>query len=136
MSATEYIFATNLSLLALDHLVGGFLALAFPRTSIRVFARVFGARLPETPEYLAILKPWGALGVFAGLVGVLPIFDAPRHAWILAALAALLAARIFYRLRFGGEIVSMGLTRKRNLFHVGLIAICLSLVLWQLSLVW
>src|SRR3989344_537716 len=99
----ETIFAVNLLLLASDHLYTGFLALFFPQKAVRIYRKLFGAELPETKEYLIILRPWGALGIFAGLAGLLPILDPQKYKLILLCLAILLLTRIIYRLKFQRE---------------------------------
>lgn len=133
MTFLNFIFAANLTLLAADHFLTGSLALLAPRVAIRLYEPLFGARLPDTPEYLAILKPWGALGIFAGGVGLLPMLDAHRYRAVLIWLLILLACRLYYRSRFQKEAqTSLGLNPRRNLFHLGLIAVCAGLILGQL----
>lgn len=132
MIIVNFVFALNLTLLAADHLFTGTLALFFPKKAVRAFNALFGAHIPATKEYFVILKPWGALGVFAGLVGMLPAFDSERYALILWFLLALLMMRLFYRLKFQREAESsINLSKKRNLFHVGLIAVCASIIALQ-----
>ncbi|MFZ2150232.1 MAG: hypothetical protein WAV15_03695 [Minisyncoccia bacterium] len=134
MKPIEFIFILNLMLLAADHLFTGTLALFFPKIGIRIYKKLFGADIPETREYLVILKPCGSLGIFAGLVGLLPIFDPKRYIFILMALATLLLTRLTYRLKFQKEAtLSLKLSPKRNLFHVGLILVCASIMIAQIS---
>lgn len=133
MTLLTIIFVLNQALLALDHLYTGSLAMFFPKRAIRAYTKIFGVEIPETKECLVMLRPWGALGIFAGLVGLLPIFDPQRYALVLWALIILLIMRIIYRLRFQKEAtISMKVSRQRNLFHIGLICICASLILAQL----
>src|SRR3989344_2973426 len=99
----KFIFTLNLALLALDHFYTGTLALFFPTKAVKVYSRLFGVQIPATSEYFVILKPWGALGVFAGTVGLLPIFDPDKYVLVIVALVLLLVMRLFYRLKFQRE---------------------------------
>lgn len=133
MSSIQFIFALNLILLSADHLFTGTLAMCFPRRAIRIYIKLFGAKIPDTQEYLVILKPWGALGIFAGLIGLFPVFNPEKYILILWPLAILLLMRLVYRLKFQKEAaVSLKLSRNRNLFHVGLISVCLILITAQI----
>ena len=100
MSLLKFIFNLNLIVLAFDHLFTGTLGLFFPARAVKIYAKIFGAELPPTKEYFMILKPWGALGIFAGIVGLLPVFDSDRYVLILVALVGLLFIRLVYRLKF------------------------------------
>jgi hypothetical protein len=129
----NFIFALNLILLSMDHIFTGGLALFFPRKAIKIYTKIFGAEIPETKEYMIILKPWGALGIFAGLVGILPIIDPQRYELILVALVALLFMRLIYRLRFQKDSKEfLQLSGKRNLFHVGLIIVCAAIIVVEI----
>lgn len=133
MAFLEIIFTINLFLLALDHFYTGVLALFFPDKAVKVYSELFGAQIPATREYFAILKPWGALGVFAGLVGLLPIFNPEKFVLVIAAFVLLLAMRLFYRIKFQKETEKfLRLSRKRNLWHVGLIVVCASVMIVQI----
>ncbi len=55
-----------------------------------MYQRMFGARFSTTPEMIAVMKPWGALGIFEAIAGALPIVDPIRYRGILYALNALL----------------------------------------------
>ena len=133
MNVIKFIFALNLILLATDHLFTGMLAMFFPKRAAKTYAKLFGAEIPETKEYLVILKPWGALGIFTGLVGLLPVFDPKKYILILGALTVLLLMRLVYRLRFQKDVTSsLKLSPKRNVFHVGLILVFVSIIIAQI----
>ncbi len=133
MIIIKFLFALNLVLLAADHLFTGALGMFFPGRAVKTYSKLFGAEIPETKEYLIILKPWGALGIFAGLVGLLPVLDPKKYIWILGALVILLLMRLVYRLKFQKEAtLSLKLARKRNLSHVGLILLCVSIIIAQI----
>lgn len=129
----ELLFNLNLILLSMDHLYTGTLAMFFPKEAVKVCTKIFGVEIPETKEYFLILKPWGALGIFAGLVGLFPIFDPKKYVWILGALVVLLMLRLIYRMKFQKEAaLFLKLSRERNLFHVGLILVCAFVIFAQI----
>lgn len=129
----KLIFTLNLALLALDHFYTGILALFFPLKAVRVYSRLFGVQIPATSEYFAILKPWGALGTFAGIVGLLPIFDPDKYVLVIVALVLLLVMRLFYRLKFQKESEKfLKLSRGRNSRHVWLILVCMFIMIAQI----
>jgi hypothetical protein len=129
-----HVLATgNLVLLAADHFVTSVTGIFFPRKAARLYERMFGAQMPLTPELITVLKPWGALGIFAALAGFLPVFDPLRYRGILYALLVLLALRVVIRLWNAGSAqkhfkVSPG----RNLFHIGVILFCAGMIAGQL----
>ena len=134
MPVLEFLFNLNLFILSLDHLVIGGSALFFPRKAIKFCKTIFGADLPPTEEYFSILKPWGALGVFAGFAGILTIYDPVRYKGILYGFLILLITRILIRLsNIKRAETYFRLSRNRNLFHVFLIFVCASMIVFQLS---
>ncbi|PIP55599.1 MAG: hypothetical protein COX06_02390 [Candidatus Zambryskibacteria bacterium CG22_combo_CG10-13_8_21_14_all_42_17] len=129
----DFFFNLNLIILALDHLITGGLALFFPVAAIKFYKIVFGANVPFTTGHLFILKPWGALGIFASLVGILPIFDPIRYEKILWALVLLLVFRIFIRSQNNKNAeIYLNISSWRNILHIGLIALCASVILIQI----
>src|SRR5580692_708818 len=125
----RWIWATNLILLSLDHLSTGLLGVFAPRTALRIYRGLFGIQFPESPEIVAILKPWGALAVFAALATVLPIVDPLRYRGVLIALLVLLMLRIFIRFSARATATELfGLTSQRNAWHIALIALCALLI--------
>ena len=130
----DFIFNLNLIILALDHLITGGLALFFPVAAIKFYRIIFGASVPFTTGHLFILKPWGALGIFAALVGILPIFDPIRYEKILWALVLLLIFRIFIRLQNNKNAeIYLNICIWRNIFHIGLIALCALVIIIQIT---
>jgi hypothetical protein len=118
----DTIFKLNLILLSLDHLITGGLGLFFPAIALRFYRKVFGINVPVTTAHLFIVKPWGALGIFAGLIGLLPVYDQSRYSAILYGLVVLLCLRVYMRISSARMAESqMQLSRKRNMFHVALI---------------
>ena len=125
-------FFINIALLSLDHFICGFFAIFFPSQAIRLYKILFGLEIPATEEYFTILKPWGALGIFAGIVGFIILTGPERYSQLLLALIILLILRIYIRVRFAHNSKSqLALSTKRNLIHVGLITTCVLLLILQ-----
>lgn len=133
MDLFQLVFILNLAILALDHLVSGALGVFFPVSASKFFKIIFGANISFTAEHLLIFKPWGALGIFAGLVGILPIFDPQRYEAILWMLVVLLVLRITVRsTNMGGIETYLNISQKRNALHSALIMLCASLIVFEI----
>lgn len=129
----DWIFSLNLILLALDHFITGGLALFFPVVAINFYKIIFGANIPPTDGYLFILKPWGALGIFAGMIGILPILDPVKYEKILWALFLLLIFRVFIRSGNSRKAeIYLNISKSRNRFHIGLIILCASIIMIEI----
>ena len=125
----------NLVVLAADHLTTGLAGVLFPKRAAGLYQRLFGARFPADSPLAAILRPWGALGVFAGLTGLLPVYDPVRYRAVLFALLFLVVLRIFIRLNYDSATLQFfGLSRARNYFHLYLVTQCAAII--ALQLVW
>ena len=125
----------NLVVLAADHLTTGLAGVLFPQRAAGLYQRLFGARFPADSPLTAVLRPWGALGVFAGLTGLLPVYDPCRYRAILFVLLLLVVLRIFIRLSYDSATLQFfGLSRARNYFHVYLVTQCAAII--ALQLVW
>lgn len=123
----------NLIVLSLDHLITGLAGVFIPTRSVGLYRRLFGAQFPEGSPVISVLRPWGALGVFTGIAGLLPVYDSLRYHPILYALVLLLALRVFIRLTFNDATLAFfNLTKRRNYFHVYLVAQCAAIILLQL----
>jgi hypothetical protein len=123
----------NLVVLAADHLTTGLAGVLFPKRAAGLYQRLFGARFPADSPLTAILRPWGALGIFAGLTGLLPVHDPVRFRAVLFALLFLLVLRIFIRLSYdSATLQSFGLSRARNYFHLYLVTQCAAIIALQL----
>lgn len=125
----------NLVVLAADHLTTGLAGVLFPKRAAGLYQRLFGARLPADSGLIAVLRPWGALGVFAGLTGLLPVYDPARYRAILFALLLLAALRVLIRLSYDSATLQFfGLSRARNSFHLYLVIQCAAII--GLQLLW
>ena len=129
----RWIWATNLILLSLDHLSTGLLGVFAPRTALRIYRGLFGIQFPDSPEIVVVLKPWGALAVFAAVATIFPIVDPLRYRGVLGALLVLLILRILIRSSAGATATAMfGLSSRRNAWHIALIALCALLISTEL----
>jgi hypothetical protein len=125
----------NLAVLAGDHLTTGLAGVLFPQRATGLYQRLFGARFPADSPLTAILRPWGALGVFAGLAGLLPVYDVVRYRAILFPLLLLVVLRIFIRVSYDSAALQFfGLSRARNYFHLYLVTQCAFII--GLQLLW
>jgi hypothetical protein len=123
----------NLAVLAGDHLITSVAAIFFPQRAATLYQRMFGARLPLTPEIVVIMKPWGALGIFAALAGALPILDVQRYRGVLYALLVLLALRVYIRLANATAVRDrFAISTARNGVHVYLIVQSAAIIAAQL----
>ena len=135
MKLWHFLANFNLAILALDHLITGLAGVLFPDRASGLYSRLFGASFPAGTPATAVLRPWGALGVFAGVVGILPIYDPARYRSILFALLLLLSLRLFIRLSFDSTTLEhFGFSPGRNYFHIYLIAQCAVII--SLQLIW
>jgi hypothetical protein len=123
----------NLLNLAADHFITSVTGIFAPDKAARLYERMFGARMPLTPELIAVLKPWGALGIFAAIVGLLPVFDPVRYRGVLHALLVLLGLRVGIRLWNAGSAERhFNVSKRRNFLHIGIILACAAMIACQL----
>jgi len=129
----RWIWTANLILLSLDHLSTGLLGVFAPQRALRIYRGLFGIQFPESPEIVAVLKPWGALAVFAAVATVFPIVDPLRYRGVLVALLVLLLLRIVIRFSARATATALfGLSPRRNAWHMALIAVCAALIATEL----
>lgn len=129
----ELLFSLNLILISLDFIITSIAGIFFPRVGIKLYKRMLGVSIPESEEYFTILKPWSSLGLFTGLVVLLPVLDPHHYREILFAILFLLLFRAYLRLiYFRDAHTYFKLQRGRNLFHIALIGISSSIIIAQL----
>jgi hypothetical protein len=123
----------NLAVLAADHLSTGLAGVLFPKRAAALYQRLFGARFPTDSPLTAILRPWGALGVFAGLTGLFPMYDPVRYRAVLFPLFFLVVLRIYIRLSYDSAALEFfALSSARNFFHLYLVTQCAVIIALQL----
>ena len=134
MKLWHFVAYLNLIVLAADHLTTGLAGVLSPKRAVGLYRRMFGARFPADSPMAAVLRPWGALGVFAGLAGLLPVYDMVRYRAILFPLLLLVVLRIFIRLSYDSATLEFfGLSRARNYFHLYLVTQCAAIIAVQLA---
>jgi hypothetical protein len=134
-TAWRWIWAANLILLSLDHFSTGLLGVFAPQRAMRIYRGLFGLQFPASPEIVAVLKPWGALAVFAAIATIFPIMDPLRYRGVLIALLVLLILRIMIRFSARATAAALfGLSSRRNAWHIALIALCASLIASEILL--
>ena len=132
-TAWHWIWAANLIILSLDHVTTGLLGVFAPRRAIGIYRGLFGIQFQDSPEMVAVLKPWGALAVFAAVATIFPIVDPVRYRGVLVALLVLLILRIIIRFSSRATAAALfGLSSRRNGLHIGLIALCAVLIASEL----
>ncbi len=73
-----------------------------------------------------VLKPWGALAVFAGIAGLFAATDPERYVGVVLGLIVLLCGRIYYRVVFWKDLLSTGgISPYRNRISVGVLLLFL-----------
>jgi hypothetical protein len=133
MALWHALATANLLILASDHFITSTMGICFPHRAAKLYERMFGATMPLTPELIAVLKPWGALGIFASLAGLLPVFDPVRYRGVLYALLVLLILRVVIRIwNASAAQQHFNLSLGRNVFHIGLIVLCAAMIAGQL----
>jgi hypothetical protein len=134
MKLWHFVAYLNLIVLAADHLTTGLAGVLSPKRAVGLYQRMFGARFPADSPMTAVLRPWGALGVFAGLAGLLPVYEMVRYRAILFPLLLLVVLRIFIRLSYDSATLEFfGLSRARNYFHLYLVTQCAAIIAAQLA---
>jgi hypothetical protein len=108
--ATWYLIA-----LSVYHLWTGFISYFAPNSAMKFYRRAYGADPVERRHLMIILRPWGALAVFAGFVGLSVIWQPASRRWVEACLLLLLVMRIGYRVHLRGELAEISrITPGRN----------------------
>jgi hypothetical protein len=117
------------------HLVTGVVSVCFPEFSEVFYQKLYHFYPTMTEQYKLVLKPWGALAFFAGVMGFYAVWDPYRYRGVLVALVILLVTRVGYRSAFADELVEVfQIDKPRNAINTGLIAaevVLFSVWLWR-----
>lgn len=104
------------------HVATGLLSFCAPNLALRFYRGAYGCNPTERRHLLIILRPWGALAVFAGLAGFIALFCPPCRSWIEAALLVLLILRVIYRIGLRSELQEIsGIPLRHNFVNIGLL---------------
>ena len=117
------------------HVFTGVVSMFFPGFAMSFYKRLYGCDPVEREQLEIVLKPWGALAIFAGVVGLAAAAAPDDYAGVIWALVGLLALRVYYRARFGAQLLAVGrVPTRRNRANIAmLIAGMVILVIWRLS---
>jgi len=115
MTALEWACRVVLGVLSAYHVVTGVVSVGFPRFSERFYQALYHFHPQMTEQYTLVLKPWGALALFAGVVGGFAAWDPERYPGVVLAVAGLLALRVGYRTVFAADMTRVfRVDRRRN----------------------
>lgn len=111
-----------LVVLSAYHVATGLISFTAPQLALKFYRGAYGCEPVERRHLLIILRPWGALAVFAGLAGFIALNCPPARSWIEASLIVLLAMRVVYRIGLRGELREIsGIPPRNNFINIGLL---------------
>lgn len=117
-----------LAILSLYHVLTGVLSFAFPRFAMQFYKRVYGCDPEERQQLTIVMKPWGALAIFAGLCGCFAAVDPVRYRGVIASLMVLLILRVVYRILCRRALEEVGRIAPHRNF-VSMVTIAVGIVL-------
>ena len=128
------IFLGYLWILSAYHVFTGIISFFFPETALSFYRKFYDCNPVERKHLVIILKPWGALAVFAGMAGIFAALHPMECKGVVAGMAVLLAMRIYYRIFFREMLRDIsGISPRRNFLNIGfLIAGLIIIVSWFL----
>lgn len=113
-----------LCILSAYHLFTGIVSMFFPKFAMDFYKRFYSCTPPDREDLFLILKPWGALAVFAGIAGFYAAADPGRYRGVILGLILLLAFRIYYRTVFGRMLARhANIPSRRNILNIAMIAL-------------
>lgn len=116
--------ATYVAGLSLYHVWTGAISYFAPGFALRFYRRFYDCHPVEQRHLHIILRPWGALALFAGVVGLATLPDPGAHPVLTGALALLLALRVGYRVRLRQELREIsGIAPARNWANIALLLV-------------
>ena len=102
---------------------------------MKFYRRLYDCNPLEQRHLQIILRPWGALAIFAGLAGMTAVAEPARHPAILGGLALLLVLRIGYRLGLRAELREIsGIAPRRNWISIGCLAFGAAILSWGFAM--
>jgi hypothetical protein len=108
--------------LSLYHLLSGALSYFVPDVAMRFYRRLYDCNPIEQRHLRIILRPWGALAIFAGVAGLGTLPNPTRAPWLLGGLALLLGLRIGYRIHLQQELRAIsGIAPRRNWISIAVL---------------
>lgn len=117
------------------HLFSGSLSYFAPETAMRFYRHSYGCEPIERRHLMIILRPWGALAIFAGFCGFAAVWHPDCRYWIESGFVGLLALRIGYRVKLRSELHKIsGITPRRNGISLGTLLVGVAIFLADLVL--
>ena len=124
-----------LAVLSAYHVWTGAISFFAPRFALRFYRGMYGCDPVERRHLSLVMRPWGALAIFAGLAGFAAFIEPRARGWIVAATAVLLALRIGYRVALRRELNDLArIDARRNAISVSMLAGGLALLLGELAI--
>jgi len=101
---------------------------------MRFYRQSYGCEPVERRHLMIILRPWGALAIFAGFCGFAGVWHPDCRYWIEAGLVGLLVLRIGYRVQLRKELHEIsGITPRRNQISLGTLLVGAAIFLSDLG---
>ena len=126
-----------LFVLSAYHLWTGSVSYMCPGLAMKFYHRFYDCNPVEQRHLRIILRPWGALALFAGLVGMAAVKEPSRHPAILGSLALLLLLRIGYRIGLRAELREIsGIAPHRNWTSIACLAFGAAMLAWGTAKGW
>lgn len=112
-----------LAVLSAYHVWSGGISFFVPGRALRFYRGMYGCDPVETRHLMLVMRPWGALAMFAGAVGFAPFFVPDARPWVVGALAGLLVLRIIYRTWLRRDLRELSrITPRRNAISIAMLA--------------
>jgi hypothetical protein len=114
------------------HVATGVISFWFPGAAMRFYRALYACDPAERRQLFVVMKPWGALALFAGVAGGYAAADPDRYVGVVAGLWLLLVLRIVFRVVCRRELQEVGgIPPHRNLVSMGAIAVGVAVLgLW------
>jgi hypothetical protein len=111
-----------LAVLSAYHVWSGGISFFAPDFALQFYRGMYGCDPVEQRHLKLVLRPWGALAIFAGAVGFLPFVEPAVRGWVSALLAGLLILRIGYRVGLRRELRELSrIEPVRNMVSVAML---------------
>lgn len=104
------------------HIFTGLISVFTPEFAMSFYKKFYDCNPVERKHVALMLKPWGALAVFAGIAGLFAAAAPYRYRGVVIGLVVLLAIRIYYRVAFRRWLQEIsGIAPYHNAFNVALL---------------
>ncbi len=118
-----------LAVLSSYHIVTGVVSVGFPDFSEHFYKRLYHFHPEMTEQYKLVLRPWGALALFAGIAGLFAATDPDRYYGLVLAITLLLGLRVSYRTMLAAKMQAVfQIDARRNRANTAIILIEISVL--------